>query len=273
MTSRLNALHTLPAQIAPASGFWARGKSLVKLYKAGIVNVWHNRTKINKIREAHGCRNGMHLAKIVVENTHLKHIEQQIKKGKSAPLVLKREELLTLIRTERDLRKLPSFVVVFAICFEFTPLVLWAFPRIAPSTCWSESYNEKLRKTYKTCVENLKVSSNFDGSESPYRLETPILRKIGATLDFGLHYQFLPRSLLISRLLDHMTVIRADDVLLRESEAHLNELEEEELIRALMARALPLNGGLNALRTWLHEFKEPMDAGYFLKSKREHPKT
>lgn len=267
MASKLNALHTLPAPLAPASGFWAKGKSLVKFYKTGIVNVWHNRAAASRIRELHGCRNGLYLAKSIVENTHLRLIEQHIKKANAQQSAVKREELLTLIRTERDMGKLPLFVVVFAVCFELTPLVLWGFPRIAPSTCWSASYNAKLRETYKLNLVDLKANSTVDGSESPYRLATPTLRKLAATLDFGHHYRLLPRSMLISKLLDHITKVRADDVLLRESEANLDELEREELIRALMARALPLDGGLSALLKWLYEFKEPMDAGYFLKSK------
>lgn len=266
--SRLNALHTLPAKLAPASGFWARGKSLVSFYKTGIANVWQNRRLAASIREKYGVASGFELARSVLENSHLAKIEKDVLAKEQQRIAVSRDELLTVLRTEQDFRKLPMFVVIFAVCFEMTPLVLWGFPRIAPSTCWSVSYNQKLRGKYEVTRAEID-SSGLDGSESVFQLPPATLRQLAATLDFGHHYRFVPLTQLRHKLGQHLMIIRADDAILRQEQAHLDELEPEELGKALMARALPLDGGLDALRRWIVEFQEPMDAGFLCKNEKK----
>lgn len=275
----LNALKTLPAPVTPAVGLFAKGKSLVSFYKSGITNIWHNRKLANELRQRCGASNALMLAQNISENAHLLAIEAEHanKQGKrvvrasqsSRMPPVTRSDFLTLLRTEHDMRKLPFFAVVFAVCFECTPLVLMAFPGIAPSTCWSKGYITKLRNKYTANLTNLhEKGAKLNGSESVFKLDPPQLQQLSQTLGLVKHAKFYPTGFLRSQVQKHLTIVRADDYFLRENIDKLDSLDSEELHRALAARALPMDGGVAALQRWLAEFKEPMDAGYLLSAKQ-----
>lgn len=276
----LNALKTLPAPVTPATGLFAKGKSLVSFYKSGITNIWHNRQLSKELRQKSGASSALELAQNISENAHLLAIEAEHGKKQQKRVVrassqpsrmppVTRADFLTLLRTERDIKKLPFFAVVFALCFECTPLVLMVFPGIAPSTCWSQRYITKLRNKYTTNLAELhKQGEKLNGSESVFRLNSSQLQQLADTLGLVKHAKIYPTSMLRSRVQQHLTMVRADDYFLRENYDKLESLDSEELHRALAARALPMDGGVAALKRWLAEFKEPMDAGYLVSGKQ-----
>ncbi|KIW64913.1 hypothetical protein PV04_07217 [Phialophora macrospora] len=101
------------------------GKSYLAFYKTGFKNVWHNYQELRKIRAKVGKRRLEELVKYGSGNG-----------GPESVPVLTRQDYQLALRTRHDVGKLVPFSIVFAICGEFTPLVILAIGSAAvPYTC------------------------------------------------------------------------------------------------------------------------------------------
>ncbi|OAL27875.1 hypothetical protein AYO22_03220 [Fonsecaea multimorphosa] len=109
--------------------YFRLGKSYLAFYKTGFKNIWHNYNELRKIRGRFGSRK----------------LEDVVKYGGSGSagnadvepaLIITRDEYQMALRTRHDLGKLVPFSIVFAVCGEFTPLVILAIGSAAvPYTC------------------------------------------------------------------------------------------------------------------------------------------
>lgn len=124
---------------AHASYFYRLGKSYVNFYKTGVKNIWNNRKEYKKIKARLGPHTpedaalygGQDVWRQIARRTD-NSTEVEIKK---IPTITRREYQLCL-RTRHDLGKLIPFGIVFAICGEFTPLVILALgSSVVPYTC------------------------------------------------------------------------------------------------------------------------------------------
>ena len=110
------------------------GKSYVNFYKTGVKNIWNNRKEYNKIKARLGPCPPAYAALYGGQVLYRNDDGNQVKIGK-VPKITRREYQLYL-RTKHDLQKLIPFGLVFAICGEFTPLVILALgSSIVPFTC------------------------------------------------------------------------------------------------------------------------------------------
>ncbi|OCT49393.1 hypothetical protein CLCR_04912 [Cladophialophora carrionii] len=114
-----------------ARWFFRLGKSYLAFYKTGFKNVWQNYKELRKIRA------------VVGGNRTLEDVVKYGVRGAgtgnddSVPApVLTRKDYQLALRTRHDVGKLVPFSIVFAICGEFTPLVILAIGSAAvPYTC------------------------------------------------------------------------------------------------------------------------------------------
>lgn len=94
------------------------GKAYLMFYKTGFKNVWDNRKKMKQIQGRLGPH-GANTAACNPDSPKLSYNEYEL-----------------LLRTQRDIRKLLPFGLIFIVCGEFTPLVVLALgSSVVPSTC------------------------------------------------------------------------------------------------------------------------------------------
>lgn len=100
---------------------FALGKGYLNLFKTGLKNVWKNWKMANQIQTRIGTKKPHEIQDCAI------WIDQ--------PRITY-NELELIRRTKRDIRKLPPFALIFAICGEFTPLVILALGSgVLPGTC------------------------------------------------------------------------------------------------------------------------------------------
>ncbi|KAK7678761.1 hypothetical protein QCA50_018196 [Cerrena zonata] len=144
----------------------AYAKSLLSFYKNGVVNVWKNKSAMNRIKKSDYKLTG-HLntkgedadiripsfAKLTsdmaqalyiskVENETVKDGSQTVvKNGQPERIVdehmfnITRRDYQLLKRTSIDFIKLPAFAVIIMIFAEVTPILCYWIPEITPLTC------------------------------------------------------------------------------------------------------------------------------------------
>lgn len=234
-------------------------------YKAGIVNAWRNRRVSAAIRKKYQVANSYAFASAIEECDHLRAIEEMHtgNENKKAALALPiREEFLTVMRNEKDFYKVPGFALVFAVCFECTPLVLMMWPSLAPSTCYSVKYIAKINRRYDRERTEL-ARQNVSDSTTVYMMPRKGLEAFYKCVLNGsvISARMAPLAYLRQKVARHVAMVRADDCLLRRGQ--VSDLIPEELSRACIARGLPSNGSSELLERWLVEFAEPRDAGFW----------
>lgn len=239
----------------------------MKFYKVGISTVWHNRRAAASIREQYKASSGIDLSRAIVERSNLYNIQNKLGKVRGEPIAVTRDQLLTVLRTERDWPKLPIFAVIFALFFEMTPLLLILFPRLAPTTCYSAAFNKKIVDMYRQKQAKLQNFTPAFSTSVP-RLKDDEARALAqAVLPHApILTKYMPLSWIRNRLVDHITFVRADNILLKEDA--LETLLPVELEQACIARAIPLGSisqQVTDLSAWIDEFQEPADAGFFFK--------
>lgn len=285
---KANAPKTLPLQIDLTSrpelsrvqNFLSQGKSIVKLYKEGIKNVYHNIKESREIRKRYGVSNLKELTSRIVDNAQLQSIQWTAKAVTPGTEHITRQEYQTIIRTTKDAKKLPIFALVFAIFFEMTPIIVLIFPGIVPRTCVLPSHEQKVARALDERVQALKSSFGYSEDElsedelvkafsrSPQRLTEEELKQV-CNLFFPV--RFHSQSGLQRRLEDHMNYIRADNILLSRF-GSVWALDDSELRLACLDRAIAVgNKSVDQLRTellvWIARFEgDNYDSGFLLQN-------
>ncbi|OQV03584.1 hypothetical protein CLAIMM_08607 [Cladophialophora immunda] len=176
-------------------GDWVRwyfrlGKSYLAFYKTGFRHTWQNYKELKKIRGRFGNRR---LEDVVKYGGGGGGADQA--DGAPAPSIT-REEYQLALRARHDLGKLVPFAIVFAICGEFTPLVILAIGSAAvPYTCRipKQEQNDflrpaRIRPKYTAQVDQLRGEGARTGADhvrwklefiEAYRLNVnPFLRPV-----------------------------------------------------------------------------------------------
>lgn len=269
----VNANTTLPYPVVftPGMGLMAKGKQFITLYKRGIVNVWRNYGNSKSLLKslAQKSSDSKQLAKISNANTvtqsildrassdriHSNHKTETLTSSDEAKAIiytnistsLTRSEYQLLLRTPKDIMKLPWFTLIFCIFFEMTPIVVWIFPKLVPNTCALPSQVAKdqkktdnlilaskehyLQTTEKSneghllehsptasgkSMQSVPASTISDGT-SAYRLPLESLRRIATALSLFPVYlpiSWVPQSSLAKAVEKHVNEIRADSYML-----------------------------------------------------------
>lgn len=263
-----------PSQQSKFQRLTALAKVALTVYKSGIKNVWINRKAAKALLRKYAASSKNDVTDAVLEHyfynqvaTHKrifstvtgemtlhkrdKEIAREKENRKSVAVnilpsggeALTRAEYQTILRTARDFPKLPLFVVVFCICFEFTPLVVLAFPQVLPGTCVIPSQARKqLELRSKDARDLLKVKKETQPAHSAYHLDKTQLHAICKALKLTaamVPISIYPTSWLQDRVENHMKQVRADDILIAKSGGAWN-MSHAELQQACLHRGIPV---------------------------------
>ena len=103
-----------------AKYLYRTGRSYLSFYKTGLKNIWSNYKEYQVIKQRLGGRS----------------ITDAAKYGYSDGQPISRRDYQMYLRTKHDIWKLIPFGLIFLICGEFTPLVVFALgSRVVPATC------------------------------------------------------------------------------------------------------------------------------------------
>ncbi|KAI9878675.1 MAG: hypothetical protein M1830_010823 [Pleopsidium flavum] len=255
---------TLPAPLVlPVRGpdqsttsyYFHFGRAYLAFYKTGLKNIWHNYVASrNILRTLIEPKIGGRLISTKPGGT----LHRAVRSG-----LLTRSDFQLLIRTWHDLKRIPSFALVFIVCGEFTPLVVPFLGRVVPRTCQIpkqvRTVREKMEGRRKASFRELVVAPPTEdvGVEG---LKREQLLHISRSL--GLHSSWWPEGfglppdgLLKARIRERAEYLDIDDHLI-ESDGGVGEMEMEELRMALEERGVDVLGKNDEqlkmlLRTWL----------------------
>jgi hypothetical protein len=213
------------------------GKGYLNLYKTGIKNIWYNWTELKKIYERIGGRN---------LNDVVKYGNYKTGDAQKGP-ILSRNDYQLALRTKHDLGKLLPFGLVFAICGEFTPIIILAVGSVVvPYTCRipRQEQADWLRPTrtypaYKREMKKLRSSGITDNRlwqqefVEAYRLKAnPFVRPIPVIGQFW-HALYSGRQ-----VRKHCEDMLCDTILI-EREGGMNRLSTRELFLWSLRYGLP----------------------------------
>lgn len=287
--TKMNAPTTLPIEVETSrqsgvSGtrhYLNMGKSILKLYKTGIVNVWRNYKTTKLLREKYNITSLKALTQYVLDSSFSQFMKEEKNDGSGNVLLMipsenhfSRADYQLLLRTSRDLKKLPLFVIIFAVFFETSPLLILLFPKISPGTCVLPYHSKKELKDVNMAIRELKQISGSNEEKDLFRsvhgLSDAELRLLARAL-FRTSFiptNWLPRWTLKNQLLNYVDQIRADDILISRF-GSVWALDDQELVLACLNRAISVEGkSNNQLRADLFLFitnfhQAKYDSGFF----------
>lgn len=253
-------------------------KSLLQFYKAGVKNVWNNRTKVNTLRRESFAINRVNkdgkeisaalpsFQKLTCEMALALHMSQMelevlirnkaghVKKSLAADDIvdkgifkLSRAQYQLLRRTQVDFPKIPFFAVVALVCAEMTPLLCYAVPEITPLTCLLPSLLPRLwgAQLKQNLSLDMSQKPNWDKIpwETAYSLPLDRVQRLCQSL--RLVSRFVPISLYSDKRLrdllhQHYQYLKVDNYYLLglNSGGNLWNLDDSELILACLERGL-----------------------------------
>ncbi|ODQ64958.1 hypothetical protein NADFUDRAFT_46768 [Nadsonia fulvescens var. elongata DSM 6958] len=139
---------------------------------------------------------------------------------------LTRAEYNLILRTSHDIRKLPLFVLIFCIFFEFTPLVMRIFTSLNPQLCLTPGQTQREFASRSADIHALKSLSNklYTGitlnkqlSRTAYNLsksETRQLARVLKVVSRSVPTVMYPDWILQDRIEAKFKQIKADDILI-----------------------------------------------------------
>ncbi|GMM50981.1 hypothetical protein DASB73_019390 [Starmerella bacillaris] len=177
----------------------------------------------------YGVVNGRQLAASIVENSHLEQIRNKVLKTQvcdQKQIAVSRQELLS------------------------------AWPKVNSI----QNHKPDIRKLYK-----LGAIQKLNGSESVFKVSPELLKQLALSLNLVSFPNLHPQKSIQSIIQTHLLFVRAEDCILRQIFASTTKekLSSAYISEALKRRCLPDNGGQALLKSWVQNFQEPMDAGYF----------
>lgn len=244
-------------QSAPAY-YFALGKSYLSFYKTGIKSVYTN----YKLSRPLSSR-PLPTSSVTPGQSQPTHSSSDQSNASSVPLT--RAEWQLLRRSRDDLRRVPIFALVFAICGEFTPLVVvFLGPSVVPRPCripkqvaGARAQAEKRRKeSFRDGVDSSMQSRGEADADADAdsqhggvadALTRPQALHVGRSL--GLYSGVwdrvggLPAAMLRGRIQRWERYVQLDDALLRGGGGGgVDALAEEEVRLACEERGLDVLG-------------------------------
>lgn len=286
----MNCFSTRPVAlpVVDSSQSWfkrvtATGKGYVNLYKTGIKNVWKNQKECRELKKSWNFKNIKELSQYVVDNAFAQDSSKLIDGEardllKPAPNHITRAQYMLLLRTKRDILKLPFFAVIFAVFFETTPLLVLLFPRLTPVTCYTPSAiknqtesREKHIKKFKTLETSGSSESKRYAARSVFELSRNELNALAIfTEKLWLPPLFYTQKHLQMVINSYLVEIRCDNILLGRF-GGVQQLDDYETAGACLARGISIENKAPAeqkkcLENWITSFTENRyDAGFILK--------
>lgn len=264
----------------------ATGKGYVNLYKTGIKNVWKNQKECRELKKSWNFRSIHELSQYVVDNAFAqdssKLIDGEARDAlEPAPNHITRAQYMLLLRTKRDVLKLPFFAVIFAVFFETTPLLVLLFPRLTPVTCYTPSAIKKQADNQENLIQKFAFiedseSSALSGSKqmaarSVFELSRNELNALAKfTGKLWLPSLLYTRKHLQKVINNYLLEIRCDNILLGRF-GGVQQLDDYETSGACLARGISIKNKTPAeqrivLEKWISTFTENRyDAGFILK--------
>lgn len=184
---------------------------------------------------------------------------------------LSRSDFQLLVRNWHDVKRVPTFALVFIVCGEFTPLVVVAMSNVVPWTCripkQIEGDRKKLEERRKISFRNLTMPlpDNEVGVEGLERMQLlHISWSLGLSSSMwdwlGGRLPGLPNAILRRKVRARLEYLELDDELIGR-EGGVVGMEEEEIKMACVERGIDVVGrdlsGFRAdLKGWLRSVEK-----------------
>jgi hypothetical protein len=242
--SKVNGpISTLPAPLAlpvrakdqpffPAYAL-ALGKAYLAFYKTGVKHIYTNFKAARAVQK--------HL-----DDAHASSLKAAVDAG-----ALTRSDFQLLVRNWHDVKRVPVFALVFAVCGELTPLVVVAVSSIVPWTCRIPKQIESDRRRLETrraiSFRNLtSAPPEKGGVDGLGRMELlHISWSLGLSSNLwdwlGGRLPGLPTWVLRRRVARRVEYLKMDDELIRNS-GGVKEMEDEECRMACVERGIDVLG-------------------------------
>ena len=200
-----------------------------------------------------------------IDNNHNHSLSDAVAAG-----ALTRSDFQLLTRNWHDIKRVPIFGLLFAICGEFTPLVVITLSNVVPWTCRipKQITSDRLTLEKRRSISFRNLTSTKSGNvEELGRMELiHISWSLGLSSSawdwLGGQLPGLPTGILKGKVRRRVEYLGMDDKLIRE-EGGVKEMEEEEVRRACVERGIDVCG-----RSGEH-VRESLDA--WLRSSVEWP--
>ncbi|ELR08318.1 hypothetical protein GMDG_03113 [Pseudogymnoascus destructans 20631-21] len=191
-------------------------------------------------------------AQFIFTNLSLSHAPQELVDKKYDGAVYEavrdrnfsRAHYQLLLRSWHDIKRLPVFALIFIVCGEFTPLIVFAFSSVVPYTCrvprQIEADREKIEARRKTSFRNLTMAFT-PGKELEREQLLHISWSLGLSSNMWDHIGGTPVALLKGRVASHVEYLQTDDRLIRR-DGVLSDLEDEEVAIACTQRGIDVVG-------------------------------
>ncbi|KAK0517328.1 hypothetical protein JMJ35_000483 [Cladonia borealis] len=220
----------------PYKYYYRLGKAYATFYKTGLKAIWTNHKAVRALNPPSDLLAAVRSDRLTRANFQLIH------------------------RSRADIRKIPPFILLWLVCGEFTPLVVYYVSAIVPRTIWIPKQFEAARqkaearrraareKTTTTETTRKLTVSLLDGVESmqaepKQQFYTCVAQSYGlypAWWDrlFG---SLIPQWEVKRRLYDHAEYLDTDDFAI-ERDGGEGGLGREEVVRACEERAVDVLG-------------------------------
>jgi len=227
------------------------GRAYLAFYKTGLKHVWAN------------YKTARTLHRDIIDAKCGGSIQRAVHEG-----LLTRSDFQLLVRSRRDVKRIPLFALVFVVCGEFTPLVVLFMSSVVPGTCLIPKQVQRAREKAEgrrrvSFRELVTPPPTEDVGVRGVRRE----QLVHVSRSLGLHSMWWPEGLglpsdgmLRSSIGRRAEYLEMDDRLIG-SDGGVAEMEMEEVKMALEERGLDLLGkndqqlrGL--LRAWLRAREE-----------------
>lgn len=264
----------------------AFAKAIIKFYKTGVSKVYNNKKEVKSLLKNHKLTHinskGKEIdiripdfQKLTNEFAQAIYMDKIERSSKSESSVVRHEESLSPLfnfsryqyqlmrRTKQDFYKIPMFGVVFFIFMEFTPIVCYAFPNIAPLTCIIPSM--LLKVWHPQGLQVLKDKVADLAIKNAYNLPLEDVRTLSKNLNLVSRYLpiwIYPESYLRNKLQDYHNYLTVDNFFLAgyNDGGNIWNLEDKELQVACLERNMVndieglSNADMDVLRLRLFRF-------------------
>ncbi len=228
------------------------GLAYYRFYKTGVKAIW---TNLNLTKEPQK----------LVDLDYKGAVYEAVKDRRFT-----RADYQVLLRSWHDVKRVPIFGLIFAVCGEFTPFVVVAIPNAVPYTCripaQVEGQRKQLEKRRMISFSNLKIS--FEDGMTVNGLDRAQLLHItwslglaGKVWDYiGGTLPGLPTWILRGKVAKRIEYIETDDRLIRR-DGGVEDMIAEEVKIACSERGMDVVGKSEeenrmALEAWLKAAKK-----------------
>ncbi|RKF64359.1 putative letm1-like protein [Erysiphe neolycopersici] len=210
------------------SHYFRVGKAYLQFYKAGVKNIYHNYKASLPIQE-------------LIDSQYEGSVSQAINAN-----AISRSDFQLLTRNWHDLKRVPLFGLIFAVCGEFTPLIVMALGNIVPLTCRTPAQITRERKRLE---RSRRRAFQQVATQQPIKAVSELGSKqlIQISISLGLSSKIWsllggpPAAILRSKVKKRLEYFGQDDRLI-EIAGGVQNMSTEEVEMALVVRGIDVLG-------------------------------